>query len=163
MFLKWNVSGWNIASSILIIIEFNVHQEHWLGNHNIDTVEQMPQQMYWTVLAFNCSSRSQPEETKYLVFLQMRSLPGLCDHHPVVTTRDTVHHDIKYSRKVWRTVWPRPKDHLSQSCSDIILKILEGMDLFIPSKAMTKRSRSISVLRSSQESITKANRKTSKC
>ena len=152
------------AGSIMLIGDFNVHHKEWLGSHNTDAAGRQTLQMS-NCLGLQ-QVVTDPTRADQILDLALTDLPakatvsaslGTCDHNPVIVTVDTpAHRDRPYQRKVWRydkaDFW-NIKGHLSsvnwtqifsdqdpeKVCSNVTQTIHDAMDLFIPSRVITKK------------------------
>ena len=152
------------TNSVMLVGDFNVHHTDWLGSSVTDAAGRRTLQLANSLGLLQIVE--EPTRGDQILDLVMTDLSatsttyanlGTSDHNPVLVCLDVpVYRDKPYKRNVWRynladywgmrghlasTDWPsvfQEKDP-EIACSKVTDIICDAMDLFIPSKIVTKK------------------------
>ena len=152
------------AQSVILLGDFNVHHEDWLGSHNTDTAGRRALEMANSLgLAQIVKEPTREDQILDLVLTDLAASTstfaaiGTSDHNPVLVKLDIpVSRDKPYRRKVWRydkaDYWGM-RGHLSSvdwnqalltdpdtACSNFTDIVCEAMDIYIPSKEVLRKT-----------------------
>ena len=152
------------ANSVMLIGDFNVHHIDWLGSHVTDAAGRRTLQLANSLgLQQIVKEPTREDQILDLVMTDLTATSstyarlGTSDHNPVLVCLEVpVYRDKPYQRNVWRydqadywgmrghlasTDWPSvfQKKDPEIACSKVTEIICDAMDLFIPSKTVTKK------------------------
>lgn len=161
-FSKMNEFG---AQSVMLIGDFNVHHEEWLGSRTTDSSGRRALQLADCLgLEQVVTEPTREDQILDLVLTDSSATTttfarlGTSDHNPVLVKLDVpVYRDKPYRRKVWSydkanfwdmrghltsTDWPnifKEKDP-EKACSKVTSIICEAMEMYIPCNYSTKKT-----------------------
>ena len=152
------------AHSVMLVGDFNVHHEDWLGSRNTDSAGRRMLQIA-SGLGLD-QIVNQPTRGDQILDLVLTDIPassstlanvGTSDHNPVLVKLDVAaFRDKPYQRRVWQydkaNYWEmrgyftsvnwsgvfQEKDP-ERACNRVTEIITDAMDLYIPNKTVTKK------------------------
>jgi hypothetical protein len=152
------------ANSVMLVGDFNVHHQEWLGSRVTDAAGRRTLQLANSLgLQQIVKEPTREDQILDLALTDLKATAvtfaklGTSDHNPVLIKLDVpVYRDKPYKRKVWQynkadywgmrahlssTDWPKvfnTKDP-EKACSEVTEIICDAMDIFIPGKTISRK------------------------